>query len=223
MDVGEGMILEGRGRRFRRAAARRSKRLRAGLAAFLVMALAGCSGVQSVLETGSRESAEVATLFWVMVGVTTPILLLVTVLAVWPFVPRWRRPAVPGRAFVLGGGLGLPAIVLPLFTFWSYEIGVRPGPAAPPELVVEVVGHKFWWEVHYRIPGEDWRVTSANEIRLPVGRRVSFEVTASDVIHSFWVPALGGKIDMIPGRVNVIQVTPERAGVLVALPPGRLD
>ena len=56
-------------------------------------------------------------------------------------------------------------------------------------------------------------MTSANEIRLPIGRRVSFEVTASDVIHSFWVPALGGKIDMIPGRVNVIQVTPERAGV----------
>jgi cytochrome c oxidase subunit II len=187
---------------------------RAALPPFLLLAVAGCGSEQSVLAPGSPEAAEVARLFWVMVAVTTPILVLVTALLLWAILPeRFRRPHVTGRVFVLGGGIVLPALVLPGFTFWSYEMGVRHGPSDAAELVVEVTGHKFWWEVQYRLPGAEERVTSANELRLPVGRRVRFEVTGADVIHSFWVPALGGKIDMIPGRINVIELMPERVGV----------
>ena len=82
--------------------------------------------------------------------------------------------------------------------------------ATPPAgaLKVEVIGHQWWWEVRY----PDLGVTTANELHLPVGRPVSLSLKSADVIHSFWVPRLGGKRDMIPGRVNSLNFTVTEAG-----------
>ena len=63
---------------------------------------------------------------------------------------------------------------------------------------VEVVGHQFWWHVIYHLP-DGAQIISANEVRLPVGERVEFALRSADMIHSFWIPALGGKMDLIPG------------------------
>src|SRR5690606_37438883 len=78
-------------------------------------------------------------------------------------------------------------------------------------LRVRVTGEQYWWRVEYQVSG-DAPVTLANEVRLPVGEPVEFELLSPDVIHSFWIPALGGKIDMIPGRTNRLRLTPARVG-----------
>jgi cytochrome c oxidase subunit 2 len=74
-----------------------------------------------------------------------------------------------------------------------------------------VTGHQFWWHVVYHRP-DGSRVVSANEVRLPVGERAEFSFASADMIHSFWIPALGGKMDLIPGRVNRLSLLAIRPG-----------
>ena len=83
-------------------------------------------------------------------------------------------------------------------------------PGEGPPLRVRMTGHQFWWEVRYPDDG----VATANEVRIPTGRDVLLEVASADVIHSVWIPALHGKIDMIPGRVNTRRLRAGRPGVL---------
>jgi cytochrome c oxidase subunit 2 len=78
-------------------------------------------------------------------------------------------------------------------------------------LRLEVSGEQWWWRVTYR-PQGGRPVASANEVRLPLGQRVEITLTSPDVLHSFWIPSLAGKVDMIPGRVNRIVIEPTRAG-----------
>ena len=82
---------------------------------------------------------------------------------------------------------------------------------AEAELRLSVTGEQWWWRVRYETPGGE-AVTSANEIRLPAGRRAELILDSPDVIHSFWVPPLGGKMDMIPGRTTRLVLEPERPG-----------
>jgi cytochrome c oxidase subunit 2 len=79
---------------------------------------------------------------------------------------------------------------------------------AATDLKVDVVGHQWWWE--FRYPGQ--QVVTANEAHIPVGQTVAFNLHGPDVIHSFWVPQLGGKRDVVPGRVNRVTLTPEVPG-----------
>jgi cytochrome c oxidase subunit 2 len=85
-------------------------------------------------------------------------------------------------------------------------------PAAASPIAIEVVGEQWWWRVTYAGPGGT-TIASANEMRMPVGRPVAFTLKSADVIHSFWVPSLGGKVDMIPGRTTHLLLTAERPGV----------
>ncbi|HVP40289.1 MAG TPA: cytochrome c oxidase subunit II [Candidatus Saccharimonadales bacterium] len=82
------------------------------------------------------------------------------------------------------------------------------GPAPPGALQVNVVGHQWWWEFQYPQLG----VVTANELHLPVGRAASFRLQTADVIHSFWLPGLSGKRDVVPARTNQLWFTPDRAG-----------
>jgi cytochrome c oxidase subunit 2 len=85
-------------------------------------------------------------------------------------------------------------------------------PAPEGSLRISVSGEQWWWRVRYDVAGND-PVVLANEIRLPVGEPVEFRLESPDVIHSFWIPSLGGKIDMIPGRVTRLSLTPTETGV----------
>src|SRR5205823_5568183 len=106
--------------------------------------------------------------------------------------PRWGEP------FVVIAGIVVPALILATVFFISLkDLNAITDSGNDPALTVQVIGHMWWWEVHY----PNGAVT-ANEIHIPVGQPVRFEVTSADVIHSFWVPQLGPKIDMIPGRTN---------------------
>jgi cytochrome c oxidase subunit 2 len=86
--------------------------------------------------------------------------------------------------------------------------------AAPGEaaLIIEITGHQWWWDVKYKNPDPSQVFETANEIHVPIGRPVSIDLRAADVIHSFWVPNLTGKQDLIPGQDNVVSFTARRAG-----------
>lgn len=85
-------------------------------------------------------------------------------------------------------------------------------PAPPGTLQISVQGKQWWWRVRYLMPGAP-PFELANEIHLPVGEPVEFLLESDNVIHSFWIPALGGKMDLIPGRVNRLVLRPTRVGV----------
>ena len=84
-------------------------------------------------------------------------------------------------------------------------------PAERP-LIVKVISHKWWWEFRYPVSGPATQFSTAYELHIPVGRPVQLELTATDVIHSFWVPSLAGKRDAIPGKHNVLFLSANRPG-----------
>jgi cytochrome c oxidase subunit II len=160
-------------------------------------------------------------LFWAMTvlgAVIFVIFCLALAYAVW----HGRRPVDPPtperdrkstRMILLLGGV-IPALVLvPLFLWTVQTLGAIDPRAERPDLVVDLVGKQWWWEVRYRdsVPGNHF--VTANELHVPVGRRVELRLTATDVIHSFWVPELHGKTDLIPGRENVTWIQADRPGV----------
>lgn len=85
--------------------------------------------------------------------------------------------------------------------------------AAEPQVLLKVTAHQWWWEIEYLHSDPSQRFRTANEIHLPVNAQVQIELTATDVIHSFWVPNLNGKRDLIPGRTNEIGLQPQHIGV----------
>jgi cytochrome c oxidase subunit 2 len=124
----------------------------------------------------------------------------------------WSEAAA-GR-LILWGGVALPvAVLLALLSYalWLMPI-LRPWAAErAPGLVVEVTGHQYWWEIIY-YPANGPPVHSANELHMPAGTPVEFRLASPDVIHSFWLPTLGGKMDMIPGRTNHLFLEADRPG-----------
>lgn len=167
------------------------------------------------LDPQGPVAAAMADLWWLMLVLGTLVFLLFGVL-----LARGLRRSPDGeevsadadrrliRRWLVGGGVILPGVVLTVVlaaTLWA----MRATPAAPDgALVIEVVGHQWWWEIRYPEQG----VTTANEIHMPVGRPVVFELTSADVIHSFWVPPLGGKMDMLPERVNTMTLQADQPG-----------
>lgn len=127
--------------------------------------------------------------------------------------PVGTMPERRARLYIIGGGAIVPTVVLGGLLI--YGLAMLPDLLAPaPEgsLKIKVVGEQWWWRVTYQLP-QGGETELANEIRIPVGEPVSFELESQDVIHSFWIPALGGKMDMIPGRSTRLVLRPTRTGV----------
>jgi cytochrome c oxidase subunit 2 len=107
-------------------------------------------------------------------------------------------------------------IVLGLFgltvaSFMTDRALVRAAPE--PQLSVKITGRQWWWEIEYAHADASQRVRTANELHLPVNAQVHLELASADVVHSFWVPNLHGKRDLIPGRINEIRLSPTQTGV----------
>ena len=124
---------------------------------------------------------------------------------------HWVRSSV--WAWIVGGGIAFPIVVLSALLIYSTARGLPLRQLGDEYMVIEVSGVQWWWEVRYRDPATGHVIRSANEIRLPVGRTVTLGLTTADVIHSFWVPALGGKVDMVPGRVQHLRTQVSKPGV----------
>lgn len=177
------------------------------------LALGGCgTDIQSVLSPHGAQAGQIATLAWTLFAVGAVVLLLVIV-ATWLAMrgsARLRALLARDRT-ILALGLAFPAVTLSLLLGYGVLLmraQLTAGDAGAAR--IEIVGERWWWRVTYETAGG--RVASANEIRIPVGRPVTFTLKSADVIHSFWVPSLGGKVDMIPGRTTQLRLTAERAG-----------
>ncbi len=111
-------------------------------------------------------------------------------------------------------GVGISAVVLIASMIWTLVVtAVVAHPASKPALTVQVSASQWWWALRYDTEQPSRTFTSANEIHVPVRQPVRFEVTSTDVIHSFWIPKLGGKIDVIPGQTNVTWLQADQAGI----------
>ena len=214
--------------------------MRAALAAVAALWLVACEAdgapsvttspvgnVPSMLEPQGPAAADIAGLWWLLFWASLVVLALVLGLMGWGL---WRRREprelptsmrgrperdLPGgeRTWVVGGGIVLPTGVLigvlaATLSVMRSTANVEPS----PDIVIEVVGHQWWWEVRY--PGQDF--ITANEIRIPVGQPVELRMTGNDVIHSLWIPELNGKMDLIPGRTTSLILQADQAGEYLA-------
>ncbi|HSJ34161.1 MAG TPA: cytochrome c oxidase subunit II [Acidimicrobiia bacterium] len=162
-----------------------------------------------MFEPRGPVAAEMTYLFWVLVVLGAAVAMMFIGLLVRAL---FREP--PGdadenrlqRRWLVGGGMAMPALVIGV-VFGFTLIGMRNTDLGPGSLEIDVIGHQWWWEVRY-----DGFVT-ANEIHIPVGEPVTFTLSSADVIHSFWVPELGGKIDLLPDHPNSVTLQADEAGV----------
>lgn len=179
------------------------------------------SGLQSILEPRGPQAGHVDFLWWLFLVVSVIVWIAVAValgLALW----RRNRQAFaerphgePRKVRVVAAAAGLTVVVLfglvVASVTASRSITTFPDPASRP-IVVEVVGHQWWWDFRYIDEATGGSFRTSNELRIPVGRPVVVQVTSRDVIHSFWVPNLHGKIDLVPGRTNTIWFSADAPG-----------
>lgn len=180
----------------------------------LVM-LAGCDGVQSSLAPLGPKAERVFILLLVLTGGSAIILAgVIALAAIAMLAPADRRQQIGSERLIVGLGLVFPIVVLSAVLVRSLTgiaAHLEPSASGKP-LRVSVVGEQWWWRVIYT--GDDGRrIESANELRIPVGRPVEIELSTTDVIHSFWVPRLAGKLDMIPGRKTTLTLAATTPGI----------
>ncbi len=207
----------------------------------LALLLAGCE-MPLALDPRGPAAAEIARIWWLLFWTATVVSIVVFVLLGVALVraralareqdaadERRRRSVEHGaddgdaqrdvpvswlegrtsKFVVIGGGV-IPAIILLGATYLTLTgLAVFDGSPDDVDLTIVVTGHMFWWEVEY----PDHGFTTANEMHVPVGSRVRVELESADVIHSFWVPQLHGKIEMVPGRSNVMYIEADEPGV----------
>jgi cytochrome c oxidase subunit 2 len=182
-------------------------------AAGALLATSGCAGVQSALAPAGREAERIASLTWWMTAGALVVWIGVIALA-------WWCARVQGRAFrirldrwlIVVGGVVVPIVVLTILLIYGLA-WLPPLVARAPagSLQVVVTGEQWWWRVRY-LRGDGDAIDTANEIRVPVGEPVQFLLDSDNVIHSFWIPSLAGKMDMIPGRITHLAMRPMRTG-----------
>jgi cytochrome c oxidase subunit 2 len=178
---------------------------------------------QSMVHPAGPAAAEIAWLWWIMLGAFTGVFILVIVLLLYATLRQPSRQVTSenrtmrnagtsppwGRTgFIVAGGIILPILVLTPLYVYSLVTSAR---LRMPEdaLTIRVVGHMWWWEVRYPDSG----VVIANEIYIPAGKPVHLQLASADVIHSFWVPRLNGKRDLIPGVENTFWIQADEPGV----------
>lgn len=176
--------------------------------------LCGCGGMQSALDPRGPEAQSVAAVGWAMFAGAAAILLLVMGLALYAvYGAPERRRRVRSRTFIVAGGVVFPVVTLSALLAYGV-VSMRALRAAAPAhaATIEVIGHRWWWEVRYHDTGGGMTI-GANEIRIPAGQPVNLLLRSRDVIHSFWVPQLAGKLDLVPGRSNRLVLQADQPGV----------
>jgi cytochrome c oxidase subunit II len=174
------------------------------------------SRIQSALDATGIQAGRIEWLWWLMFWVCAVVFVLVLG-AVFLAVRRGRAAEAsrPSESTLFAGvtaAVGVTVVTLFGLLYASVAIGRAVGSPPDNALTIKIVGHRWWWEVEYVNPNPSLTVTSANELRLPVGRPIVLELRSADVIHSFWVPNLHGKTDLIPGRRNMTWLQADVAG-----------
>lgn len=177
--------------------------------------LAGCNPQQSAFAPVGAEAERINVLFWVMtIGGGLIFVGVIVLSAVAIYGGEALRSRLSGERFITGAGIAFPIVVLSMLLVYGFVV-LRAGASAPPSndgIRFAVSGEQWWWRVTY-FDADGNSFESANELHIPVGQSVRVELTTADVLHSFWVPSLAGKLDMIPGRTNILTMTATEAGV----------
>lgn len=177
------------------------------------------------LSSAGPKAAEIATITWALLWQAIIVVVVITGLVLVGVLrrrSRWRdgdiveepveRPE--GGLSWIAVGVGLSTLALIGSTVWTVTtLASINSPATKPPLTIEVRGKQWWWEARYVGPDPAQEFVTANEIHIPVGVPVAFKLTTADVIHSFWIPALGDKIDLIPNQVNQTWYQASRPGI----------
>lgn len=175
----------------------------------LAIALGACgSGIEPAGEAARRIDRLTTTMFWLGL---IPMVIVVGVIGaiVW-----WRRrheSPVTGRHFVVYGGVVLPILLLIPVIGMTAVTQLNLGIEGDDRLEIEITGHQFWWDIQYVTEGG--RVRTANELHIPTDTPIDLRITSADVIHSLWVPKIHGKLDLIPGQVNTLEIHVDKPGV----------
>jgi cytochrome c oxidase subunit 2 len=193
-------------------------------AAAVAVLLAGCSGRQNALDYASDQARAIGDVWQLMLVVCGVMYLLMMALLAWAIwqarkrlpdgPPSTHAPAVD-RALrrLLTGWTVLIVVGLFVLAGGSFLVDRRLARGENPHaLQVRITASEWWWQVEYLDPDPSRITVTANELHLPVDRATRIELRSNDVIHSFWVPNLNGKTDLIPGRSNFQTITPRRTG-----------
>jgi cytochrome c oxidase subunit 2 len=178
----------------------------------------------SYLHTFGPAADSVTRLDWGLLTISIVVTVLIGGLVLWAALRK--RPPLPldrdGRLAVgpaRGGmpwiyiGVGISTIVLLACAIWTVLVlSAVAAPSGKQMMTIDVTGHQWWWEVHYTGSDPTQSLVTANEIHIPVGQPVRLKLDSADVIHSFWVPQLAGKTDMIPGQTNYAWIQADRPG-----------
>jgi cytochrome c oxidase subunit 2 len=189
------------------------------------LSLAGCKGVQTMLDPAGQQSRDIDLVWRSMLVVCGVMYVLVLAFLAWALWRARRRrgtiadPAAAGLTAAepklergLAGWAALIVAGLVALTTVSFLVDRSLAEIGPHPLRLQVTANQWWWDVTYAGQAPSEALRTANELHLPLGRPAVIELRANDVIHSFWVPNLSGKTDLIPGRVNYIALTPQRLG-----------
>lgn len=181
--------------------------------------LAACEGPYSTLDPGGPAATDIAALWWGMFLAAT--LLLLGIVGLWCYAVR-RSPdlqtddARTPQRLIVGGGVLLPALGIIVLLAFGIPMGQRMLPVFANDvnvLRIDVTAHRWWWEVSY----PDLGLTFENLMHIPAGQPVELHLRSTDVIHAFWVPRLGGKLDAIPGHTNVLRLEASDPGLYEGL------
>lgn len=195
----------------------------------LTLSMLGCRVAQSTLQEAGPASTQISHLSWFMTILFLIITIIMWALIGWAFYRRRGSLAEHepvevggGHIWIAIGGIAVPLLILSVLFVLGLNLltdfpihGMHGGMADTQAMMkpeIRVVGHQWWWEVQYLNDDVSKEFTTANEIHLPAHRPVNIEVVTRDVMHSFWIPALHGKVDLIPGHPNYIRIEASQAG-----------
>lgn len=180
----------------------------------------------SYLESYGSPGNEIVGLTWGLLILAIVVVIIISVLVIIGVSVRpklnheglgTRLPVVREHGAAMNwiyAGLALTTIVLAGAITWTmFTMAAIAAPPGGAKLKITVTGHQWWWEVTYSDGTPSRQFTTANEIHIPVGQPVNIELHSADVIHSFWVPALAGKTDLIPGQTNHAWLEADKPGV----------
>ena len=202
-----------------------------GLARLTILSAAACAAFSApcqaavapmdYLHADGLMGARILPLTQGLLIVSAAVVVIIAALVLIAILRRARNGAVAATPIVEGEargwisiGVGLSTVVLVGLVIWtSVTMAGIANPPTEPALSIEVRGHQWWWEFAYLNDDPSKTFVTANEIHIPVGKPVRFALKGEDVIHTFWVPSLGGKIQLIPGQTNLTWLEADRPGV----------
>jgi cytochrome c oxidase subunit 2 len=180
------------------------------------------------LSTYGPAADPITRLNWGLITISVAVVLIITILVLYATLRKRRTrridasagfparmPVIPDRGGMAWIYIGVGISVIVLFASTAWTLNVLSAVAAPtaPMLTIDIVAHQWWWEARYRDEEGSETVVTANEIHMPAGEPVRFRLISHGVIHSFWVPKLSGKTDVIPGMINYNWMRADKPGV----------